>query len=98
MAKEKDGRAVLVTTEHRGVFFGYVEDESKFPAEITLTRMRNCIQWRGLQGFLQLTTTGPTTACRIGPAAERGTLAKCTGRWDIDAKAVEAWETAPWAR
>lgn len=98
MTKASSSRAVLVTTEHRGVFFGYVEDESKFPNEITLTKMRNCIQWRGLKGFLELTTTGPTSACRVGPAAERGTLAKCTGRWDIEPKAVDAWETQPWAR
>jgi len=88
---------VLVTTEHRGVFFGYVEDESKFPTTIALTKMRNCIQWRGLKGFLELTTTGPTKSCRIGPAAGRGTLAKCTGIWDVEPTAVEAWENAPWA-
>ncbi len=30
-------KPVLVTTEFRGVFFGRVKDESKLPAEITLT-------------------------------------------------------------
>ena len=98
MVKNTNGRAVLVTTEHRGVFFGYIEDEGKFPTEITLTRMRNCIQWNGLKGFLELTTTGPTSACRVGPAAERGTLAKCTGRWDVEQAAVDAWEKQPWSR
>lgn len=98
MGKKKEGRAVLVTTEHRGVFFGYIEDDGKFPETITLTKMRNCIQWRGLKGFLELTTTGPTNACRVGPPALRGTLAKCTGLWDVEPKAVEAWEGAPWAR
>lgn len=92
------GRPVLVTTEHRGVFFGYVDDENNFPEQITLTKMRNCIQWRGLKGFLELTTTGPTGECRIGPAASRGTLAKCTGRWDIGPDAAKAWESAPWSR
>lgn len=89
-------RAVLVTTSHRGVFFGYIADEKKFPEQITLKNMRNCIQWRGLKGFLELTTTGPTGACRIGPAAERGTLANCTGMWDVQPAAVKAWEEAPW--
>ena len=91
-----DARAVLVTTEHRGVFFGYVEDASKFPSEVTLTKMRCCIQWRNMKGFLELTTTGPTKDCRIGPAANRGTLAKLTGMWDVEPAAVEAWEKAPW--
>jgi hypothetical protein len=31
-------RAVVVTTEHKGVFFGYVADESKLPAQVTLTQ------------------------------------------------------------
>lgn len=94
--RKKPGKAVLITTKHRGVFFGYVQDEKKFPAQITLVKMRNCIQWRGLKGFLDLTTTGPTAACRIGPAAALGTLANCTGMWAVEPKAVEAWENAPW--
>ena len=76
------GNPVLVTTEHRGVFFGYAD-----PADLTawkngkaptldLKRMRNCIQWRGLHGFLALTTEGPSAACKIGPAASGGTPAQ----------------------
>jgi len=40
-----NGRAVVVTTENRGVFFGYVRDESKAPAQITLEKVRNCVYW-----------------------------------------------------
>lgn len=98
MKKANGSRAVLVTTEHRGVFFGYAEDSTTAPVSITLKRMRNCIQWRGLKGFLELTTTGPTAACRVGPAAEVGTLFKITGVWDVEPKAVDVWESAPWAR
>ena len=89
-------RPILVTTEHRGVFFGYADDISTAPASIELSKMRNCIQWRGLKGFLELTTEGPSSACRIGPAAAKGTLFKITGVWDVEPKAVEAWEKAPW--
>lgn len=91
-------RPVLVTTEHRGVFFGYADDIATAPEKITLRNMRNCIQWRGLKGFLELTTTGPTGQCRVGPAAAQGDLFKITGVWDVEAKAVEAWEAAPWNR
>lgn len=91
-------RPVLVTTEHRGVFFGYAEDIGDAPTSITLTRMRNCIQWRGLKGFLALTTEGPSSACRVGPPAASGQLFKLTGIWDVEPKAVEAWEAAPWSR
>lgn len=93
---KKGVQAVLVTTAHRGVFFGYVKDAKKFPAQVTLTKMRNCIQWRGLKGFLELTTTGPTAACRIGPAAGEGVLANCTGMWNVEPAAMKAWEEAPW--
>ncbi len=96
MTKKANGsRPVLVTTEHRGVFFGYVEDDSKFPAEITLKRMRCCVQWRSMHGFLALASDGPNKDCKIGPYAN-GTLAKITGYWDVEPKAVEAWEAAPW--
>jgi hypothetical protein len=96
--KSSDAQAVLVTTEQRGVFFGYVSDANTAPEKITLTKMRNCIQWRGLKGFLDLTTTGPTSACRVGPAAAEGTLYKITGVWKVEPAAVKAWEDQPWAR
>ena len=99
-----EGAPVLVTTEHRGVFFGYAAHadlaawkSGKTPT-LDLKRMRNCIQWRGLHGFLALTTEGPSAACKIGPAAAGGTLAKITGVWDVEPKATDAWEAAPWAR
>lgn len=90
------GYPVLITTEHRGVFFGYATSEADLPNKITLTRMRNCIAWRGMRGFLGLTTDGPNTQCRIGPPAEQGTIFKVTGIWPVSAAAVEAWERAPW--
>lgn len=100
MATQTKSKAtpVLVTTEHRGVFFGYADDQSTAPEKIALTKMRNCINWRGLKGFLDLTTTGPTSACRVGPAAAEGTLYKITGVWKVEPEAVKAWEAAPWAR
>ena len=100
MATQTKSRStpVLVTTEHRGVFFGYADDANTAPEKIALTKMRNCINWRGLKGFLDLTTTGPTSACRVGPAAAEGTLYKITGVWKVEPEAVKAWEGAPWAR
>ncbi len=59
-------RAVLITTEHRGVFFGYATNTND--ETIKLRAMRNCIQWRGLKGFLALASEGPGSQCRIGPA------------------------------
>lgn len=88
-------RAVLVTTKHRGVFFGYTHDTSG--DIIKLRAARCCIQWRGIKGFLALASEGPGAACRIGPAAdlevrEITSVAACTP------SAVTAWESAPWAK
>ena len=86
-------RAVLITTDKRGVFFGYASDTSG--ETIKLRAARNCIQWRGLKGFLALASEGPTDACRIGPAADievRG----ITSVAEVTADAVKRWEAAPW--
>lgn len=86
-------KAVLVTTEHRGVFFGYTDKTDG--DVIHLKRARNCIRWRGIKGFLALAESGPTTECRVGPQADIE-LRKITCVALCTQKAVEAWEKAPW--
>lgn len=72
-------KAVLVTTEFRGVFFGYVKDDKHLPDEITLTDVRNCIYWSSdCGGFLGLATTGPTSQCKIGTKVDELRLFKVT--------------------
>ena len=88
-------RPVLVTTAHRGVFFGYATETSG--TTIKLRRMRNCIQWRGMKGFLALASEGPNDSCRIGPPAD-GELRDITGVWDCTPEAAQRWESAPWSR
>ncbi len=90
------GRAVLVTTEHRGVFFGYAEDT--LGATIKLTQARNCLYWSSdVKGFLGLAATGPTNSCRIGPAADID-LRGITSVVECTPAAIKAWEDAPWSR
>ena len=61
-------RAVLVTTAHRGMFFGYASQTDG--ETISLTRARLCVYWsRDVRGFMGLASTGPTATCRIGPPA-----------------------------
>ena len=95
-SKKPNGeRAVLVTTSHRGVFFGYATKTDG--AIISLRAARNCIYWPSAQkGFIGLATFGPMSGARIGPAADLElrditSVAACTP------EAVEAWEKAPWA-
>ena len=97
-ATEQPGRAVVVTTKDRGLFFGYVADESKLPAQVTLTQMRNCIAWSmAVKGFVGLASSGPLQGSRVGPAAARATLFDVTSLLDATPDAVTAWEKAPWA-
>lgn len=86
-------RAVMITTAHRGVFFGYATDTSG--DVIKVRACRNCIQWRGLKGFLDLASTGPNDRCRIGAPAD-GELRNITAVFDVAPEAAAKWEAAPW--
>lgn len=92
MTKEKL-KAVLVTTEFRGVFFGHIKNDKKLPAEITITGARNCISWTAdVGGFLGLASKGPSLSCRIGAAVPEVTLYKITSVTLVEDNAVKAWE------
>lgn len=95
MAKSKtEERAVLVTTEYRGVFFGYATETGG--ETVTLKRARNCIYWPAAQkGFLGLATVGPVEGSRIGPAADIE-LRKVTCVAEVTAEAAAKWEAGPW--
>lgn len=88
-------KPVLVTTEFRGVFFGYVKDDKKAPDEVTITGARNCIYWSSdCGGFLGLAATGPTKDCRIGKKVPELKLFKVTSITPVEDEAVKAWEAA----
>ena len=87
-------RPVLVTTEFRGVFFGYTDGSSRGD-QITLTNARNCIYWPSSQGgFGGLASDGPAQGSRIGARVERIDLRKVTTISDCSDAAVKAWEAA----
>lgn len=96
MAKVKSSeRAVIVTTAHRGVFFGYSSDTGG--ETIALKRARLCLHWsKDVRGFMGLAAKGPTSGCRIGPAADI-TLRDITSVLEVTPAAAAAWEAAPWA-
>ena len=87
-------RAVIVTTEHRGVFFGYATDTDG--ETISLKRGRNCVYWSSdCKGFMGLASNGPTSSCRVGPPADI-TLRNITAVVEVTAEAAQKWESAPW--
>ncbi len=89
------GNPVMVTTEHRGVFFGY--EESRKGSVITLSRARMCVSWEGgLKGVLGLAATGPSQHCRVGPAVERLELLGVTAVSSVTKDAIKRWEKEPW--
>lgn len=94
--KKIETQGVVVTTKHRGVFFGYAADTSG--EIIDLTKARNCLQWRGLKGFLDLAVTGPNSSCRIGPAADQLQVRDITSVAVCSPAAIAAWEGAPWSK
>lgn len=86
-------RPVLVTTEYRGVFFGYAEDTSG--DTITLKRARNCIYWsEKVGGFMGLASAGPDKKSRIGAEVDQIELRKITAVAEVAPAAVEAWVNA----
>jgi len=92
--KRTASRAVIITTAHRGVFFGYATATDG--DTIKLTGARLCVYWsQDVKGFMGLAANGPTAQCRIGPAADI-TLRNITSVLEVTPAAVKAWEAAPW--
>lgn len=87
-----DKKAVLVTTEFRGVFFGYVKKDKELPDKITLTEARNCIYWSSdIGGFLGLASVGPSSSCKIGMKVDELTLWKITSVTPVSVEAEKKW-------
>lgn len=88
-------RAVLVTTAHRGVFFGYAT-KTDGPT-ISLRKARNCIYWpTSNRGFLGLAANGPDKEAKVGPAADIE-LRDITCVAEVTEAAAKKWEEAPWS-
>lgn len=87
------GRPVLITTEYRGVFFGYAHDTTG--DSVTLHRARNCIYWpREQGGFGGLAAFGPVHGSRIGARMDKIDLRKVTSVVEVTADAAKEWEAA----
>lgn len=93
--KPQTERAVIVTTAHRGVFFGYAKDVDG--ETIALRCSRLCVYWSAdVKGFMGLASSGPTRSCKIGPPADI-TLRNITAVLTVTPEAESAWLGGPWA-
>src|SRR5688572_20319081 len=55
---------LIVTTAHKGVFFGYGVNNGE--NTIRIERARMCVYWSAdVKGVVGLAATGPTKGCRI---------------------------------
>jgi hypothetical protein len=84
------GRPVLVTTAHRGVFFGYAD---KTDGEtIKLKSARNCIYWsRACGGFMGLAANGPLGDSRVGAKADIE-IRNITSVTEVTEAAAKIWD------
>lgn len=94
-------KPILITTEFRGVFFGYVDPDDpldSLPEKIELTNARNCVYWsRAQKGVFGLATIGPDSDCRVGHKLPKFTAWKITSITECTPEAAEKWEAAPWS-
>lgn len=90
----KKERAVLITTEYKGVFFGYAANTDG--DTIKLKRARNCIYWPPQnKGFMGLASDGPHRDAKIGPPADIE-LRKVTSVVEVTPKAEKIWNEFKW--
>lgn len=93
-ANVQQGRPVIVTTVHRGVFFGYATETGG--ETIKLTQGRLCLYWPPEnKGFMGLAAMGPLDGSRVGPPADCE-LRNITAILEVTPEAVQRWESAPW--
>lgn len=92
--KTEQQASVLVTTSHRGVFWGRVESTRDNGRTIVLTGARNAIYWATSKGFLELAQIGPNKSSKVGATAPRITLHDVTSVTECTDEATKAWESA----
>ena len=88
-------KPLVVTTAHRGVFFGY-----GVPSDAPTIRLENaqmCVYWpQENKGVLGLASDGPLKGARIGPAVPSIILRDVTSVMETTTEAEKRWRAQPW--
>ena len=88
---------VVVTTSHRGVFFGELTDDQS-PNKVTLKNARMCVYWsQSVRGIVGLAATGPDKHCKVTLAAPSITLYAITSVMKCSDEAIKQWEAGSWS-
>lgn len=89
-------KPLVVTTLHKGVFFGYGVPGDGLTIRIEKARM--CSYWSAdMKGMPGLASIGPSKNCKVGLAVPAITLRDVTGVFECTPEAAEKWEQGPWA-
>ena len=88
---DKDSK-VLITTAHRGVFYGTLQDTMDNGKTVELSNARCAIYFGTTGGFLELADTGPTATSRIGSMVSEIILYDVTSVTNVSPAAAERWE------
>ena len=89
-------KPLVVTTAHRGVFFGYGVPTDD--ASIRLLKARMCVYWpAAVRSVCGLAVMGPLPGSRVGPAVDVLTLRDVTAVMECAEAAVAVWEAEPWS-
>ena len=86
-------RPVLITTVHRGVFGGLIDNATDVtqPTITNITEARMAIRWGTTDGVMQLANTGPTSKSKISAPATIAALNGVTAVFDITEEAWAKW-------
>ena len=92
---EPKKKALMVTTEWRGVFFGYGIPTKERVIELENVQM--CIYWpQENHGVMGLANDGPKSGARIGPPAKSMILQGVSGIIEVTEKAEKEWLKQKW--
>jgi len=96
-SRDSTGMPVVVTTEHRGVFFGILSGDRSVTT-VELADVQMCVYWsEDVQGVVGLAATGPTAGCKVTRPVPRMTVHAVTAVFDATEGAVAAWRSRPWS-
>jgi len=84
--------AVIFTTEHRGVFFGYIDKNEDLTKEtLGLKDAKMAIKWATKKGICELASIGPNDQSLIGAKADIPVIHKITAVFLVEKEAEEKW-------
>jgi hypothetical protein len=87
------GQHIVVTTDKRGVFFGFCQDYTQRP--LVLENARMAIYWdKSVGGVLGLSDTGPSPSSRISAVCPSITIEGITSVMSCTETAIKNWKEA----